>query len=152
MKRGILYIVLCILLAFNLASCKENDGAGNAAAPQPVIDAPTIIKSIEITNSDVSYAEGTGKFVMLTLGDDGSATYQINFRYFAHRTHVESDPLVEGNDPNNVCFVYDTALNCATVSDTGLVTFTKSGVLTVKLYPKTSVDCMDEIIIAARRG
>ena len=137
----------------SFTACTEGDGAEGADnAPQPDESTPVVFKSIEITNSDVSFIEGTGKVVMLRLDDEGRASYQITFRYFAHHTLDESDALKEGNDPSHVRFVYDTALNCATVSDTGLVTFTKSGVMNVKVLPANGDDVMDEITVIARRG
>lgn len=98
------------------------------------------IKEINITNSDVKYAEISGRYVILHLGDSEKVSYQIEYEV--------SPSFLKNRD---VDFEYK-ARDGVTVSDKGLVEFTAESYVDVKIVPKNGRgDAMDEIRIIAKK-
>ena len=97
------------------------------------------IKEIKITNDGVQYAEISGKYVILHLGDSEKVSYQIEYEV--------SPSFLKNRD---VDFEYK-ARDGVTVSDKGLVEFTAESYVDVKIVPKNGRgDAMDEIRIIAK--
>jgi len=97
------------------------------------------VKNISITNSDVQYNDVTGKYKIVHLGDDGVAYYQIEY---------EASPAFSKS--GDVRFEYK-ARDGVTVSDDGLVKFTKEGYVKVKLVSKDGRgNAEDNIMIIAK--
>ena len=97
------------------------------------------IKEIKITNDGVQYAEISGRYVILHLGDSEKVSYQIEYEV--------SPSFLKNRD---VDFEYK-ARDGVTVSDKGLVEFTAESYVDVKIVPKNGRgDAMDEIRIIAK--
>lgn len=97
------------------------------------------IKEIKITNDGVQYAEISGKYVILHLGDSEKVSYQIEYEV--------SPSFLKNRD---VDFEYK-ARDGVTVSDKGLVEFTAESYVDVKIVPKNGRgDAVDEIRIIAK--
>jgi hypothetical protein len=97
------------------------------------------IKEIKITNDGVQYAEISGRYVVLHLGDSEKVSYQIEYEV--------SPSFLKSRD---VVFEYK-AREGVTVSDKGLVEFTAESYVDVKILPKNGRgDAVDEIRIIAK--
>lgn len=98
------------------------------------------IKEIKITNDGVQYAEISGRYVILHLGDSEKVSYQIEYEV--------SPSFLKNRD---VDFEYK-ARDGVTVSDKGLVEFTAESYVDVKIVPKNGRgDAMDKIRIIAKK-
>ena len=135
---GVIYVIAIALVAFLGINYKTFD---------PVY----YIKDIEIIGDGVEIQPDGSKKVIVYLDSSGTATYTIKCRY-ATTEDEEGTGEIVWRDANTekLAFSTDTQNTCATVSEDGVVTFTKRGTITVRVLPKDNSDCYDEIHIVAK--
>lgn len=96
-------------------------------------------KSVELLNEDIKLAEDGTPYVIVRLGTDGTARYQIRYR-------VHPDNATDAN----VNFIYDKQNTSVSVDENGVVTFTKKGAVDITLQTTDGSGAKATIRIYAR--
>ncbi len=97
------------------------------------------VERVEITNQGLKYSETWGDYVVITPNDKGELRYQIDY-------HVYPDNATE----NGVTYSFDASPEgCATIDEYGLVTFSKAGMIKVRVIAADGSNAEDTITIIA---
>ena len=97
------------------------------------------VERVEITNENQKYSEQQGDYVVIRPNEKGEWVYQIKYRVFPDNA-TNSD----------VDFAYED-VSYASVDENGIVTFTSSGVLKVRVIATDGSNCEDTITIIATK-
>ena len=131
---GVIYVVAIAVVSFLGVNFK-------------VFDPVYYIRSIEIYDDDMIIHEGK-KVVYAYFNEDGVAEYQIKCK-FATSDDMDEDAelsMREG-DPEKLAFDYDKQTPGVTVTEDGLVRFTKDTMIEIVVNPRDNSDCSDRITI-----
>ena len=97
------------------------------------------VESVEILNEGLKENDLWGKYKVIYPDERGEWRYQIEYR-------VHPD----GATNNKVAFSYDTQQTAANVDETGVVHFSKPGMLKIKLIPLDGSNTSATITIIAK--
>ncbi|MBO5945966.1 MAG: hypothetical protein J6Q69_05105 [Clostridia bacterium] len=135
---GVIYVVAIALVAFLGINYKTFD---------PVY----YIKDIEIIGDGVEIQPDGTKKAIVYLDSNNTATYTIKCHYATTEDEAGTGEIVwRDANTEKLAFSIDTQTTCATVSESGVVTFTKFGAVKVRVLPTDNSDCYDEIYIVAK--
>ena len=93
------------------------------------------VEKIEITNEGQKYSESQGDYIIVEPNEKGERRIKIDYRVYPdNATNQEVD------------FAYDES-KIASIDEYGVVTFTKPGMLKVKIIAKDGSNAEDSILI-----
>ena len=134
---GVIYVIAIAVVAFLGVNFKTFD---------PVY----YIRSVEIVVEESQIHEGKTQ-VVIYLDENGKAEYQLKAR-FATSADLDEDAELTMRDADfeKVEFQYDRQKTFVSISEDGLVTFTKKGQVTITILPKDGSDCSDTVTITVK--
>lgn len=96
------------------------------------------VERVEILNPGLKYNERWGNYIVIRPDADGAMRYQIDYRVYPDEATEQS-----------VSFAYDKQTQCATVSELGLVEFSKPGNIKVQVIAMDGSGASASITIIA---
>ncbi len=154
MKKRILTLILAALAALTLfvscASCAGSESSGiSSSRPIDVIlnilngknkesEEVIPVEKIEITNKEDDVSSTFGGYVVLELDSDGKAEYQVEYKVYPSNATTSSVSFTIEASPDD----------CAVIDEkTGLLTFTKEGLVTVYAVADDGSDAQDKFTV-----